>query len=67
MEENLLPSVKSTQRNIFRPPPTQIPGTRHVHDPYDAFKLFVSDKMVDDIVRNTNLYGKNTYKSTSGN
>ncbi|KAK7103038.1 hypothetical protein V1264_021168 [Littorina saxatilis] len=57
----VLPSTKTKSKNIFKPPPTQIPGTHHVHKPYDSFKLFVSDKMITDTVRYTNMFGSSKW------
>ena len=53
--------TKTKLKNIFRPPHSQIPGTFHVRDALDTFKLFFSNKMIDQIVLYTNIYGSNKY------
>ena len=47
--------TKTSNKNIFKKPPTKVPGTKNVHEPYDAFKLFVSDRMIGDVVHYTNF------------
>jgi hypothetical protein len=52
--------TKTSRKNVFRPPPTQIPSTAHATQPYLAYTLFINDKVMNDIVHYTNLNG---YKS----
>ena len=56
--------TKTRLKNIFHSLHSQIPGTYHVQDALDTFKLFFSDKMTNDIVFYTNIYGSTKNSSS---
>lgn len=58
-----LPFTKTKNKNIFRSQLTQVRGTQQMHDPYDSFKLFVSDKMIESTTFYTNMYGRSRFQN----
>ncbi|KAL8572469.1 hypothetical protein ACOMHN_005615 [Nucella lapillus] len=48
---------RTPARNVYRPPPTQIPGCNNVNHPLDAFQLFITSKIICDLVKFTNIEG----------
>ena len=49
---------KQQQKNIFKMPPSQLLGCSNVNRPVDAFSLLLSDKVVSDVVKYTNIEGQ---------
>ena len=51
-------NVKAAAKNMFKMPPSQLLGCSNVNRPVDAFSLFLSDKVVSDVVKYTNMEGQ---------
>lgn len=53
---------KTPAKNVFRKPPTQLQGCQNVTTSSHAFNLFVSDKIISDVVKCTNIEGRRVKK-----
>ncbi|KAK7099729.1 piggyBac transposable element-derived protein 4-like isoform X2 [Littorina saxatilis] len=55
-------TAKTAPRNIFKMPPSKLLGCQNVNTPNDAFSLFITDKIVSDVVEFTNIEGRRVLK-----